>query len=101
VRRALGQEDHAALGELVLLVVVPDQRGALDQHEHLVLAGVLVIRRRLALGDVEPAHHQLAVGRGAVKQDREGSAGQPVELLLLFGLGKVEHAHVVFLPCRP
>jgi hypothetical protein len=60
----------------------------------LILEGVLVIGRGFALGDVEPAHHQLPVGRRAVKQQRQTSPGDPFKPLLLLGLGQVEHAHV-------
>jgi hypothetical protein len=93
----LGQEHDAALGEFVFLVVAPDQGGPLDQHEDLVLVQVLVVGRRLALADIETAHHQLPVGGSAVEQHGQRPPIEPLELLLLLGLSQVEHAHRAFL----
>ena len=76
----------------MLFVGDPDQSLPGDQQEHLVLEGVLVIRRCLALADIEAPDHQLPVGSRAVEQDREGAAVQPLQLLLLLGLGEIGHA---------
>jgi hypothetical protein len=58
-----------------------------------VLAGVHVVRRRLASADGEAAHGELPVGGGAVQQHREHPTVEPFKSLLPAGLGEVGHAH--------
>jgi hypothetical protein len=49
--------------------------------------------RRLPLADREPSYGELPVRGLAIEKDGERAAVQPLERLMLVGLGKVRHGH--------